>query len=434
MNKTFIVARREFLSRVQKKSFLLTTILLPLLIIGLYAAGIYFSMSGNDSLKMSIVDPGRFINDTTGINDNVFNYSTLSESEADQALKENKIDGFIFIPNDFNPLDNKPITVKSRKAISFSTQSQIQNKFNQITESKKLSALQIDKSIYQQIKAKTNFEWVTISDDPNKSGKTNSGLSYGLGYGMGLFIYFILFIYGSMVMRGVMEEKVSRIAEVIVSSVRPFQLLLGKIIGIGAVGIVQFLIWVVLIFTLTTVLNLTTGGSSVEQMSAMDPQLQENAMASFMSMFDSVNIPLLVVCFLFYFLGGYLLYSSLFAAVGCAVNEDPQDAQSLMMPITLPIIFGIIILNKAVSDPYSTISVFGSLFPLTSPIVMMGRLAHGIPLGVTYWELGLSFLFLIIGFIFTTWVSARIYRVGILMYGKKITWKELMKWGFQKNI
>ncbi|WP_126970422.1 ABC transporter permease [Gynurincola endophyticus] len=434
MNKTLIVAKREFLSRVQKKTFLLTTILLPLLIIGLYAAGIYFSVSGNDSFKVIIADPGKFIDDTTNINDATFTYSNQPENEVNQQLTDKKIDGYIFIPENYDPLSKQAITVKSRKAVSFSTQESIQRKFNQLTEQKKLAQLNIDTTLYNQIKSKTKFDWVTVSDDPKQSGKINSGLSYGLGYGMGLFIYFILFIYGSMVMRGVMEEKVSRIAEVIVSSVRPFQLLMGKIIGIGAVGVVQFLIWAILIITLSTVFNMTIGADQVEQLSSVSAEVKETAITSFMKSFESVNVPLLAVCFLFYFLGGYLLYSSLFAAVGCAVNEDPQDAQSLMMPITLPIIFGIIILNKAVSDPYSTISVFGSLFPLTSPIVMMGRLAHGVPMGVTYWELGLSLLFLILGFLFTTWLSGRIYRVGILMYGKKITWKELIKWGFQKNI
>lgn len=434
MNKTLIVAKREFLSRVQKKTFLLTTILLPLLIIGLYAAGIYFSVSGNDSFKVTIADPGKFIDDTTNINDATFTYSNQTENEVNQQLADKKIDGYIFIPDNYDPLSNQAITVKSRKAVSFSTQESIQRKFNQLTEQKKLAQLNIDTALYNQIKSKTKFDWVTVSDDPKQSGKINSGLSYGLGYGMGLFIYFILFIYGSMVMRGVMEEKVSRIAEVIVSSVRPFQLLMGKIIGIGAVGVVQFLIWAILIFSLTTVFNMTIGAEQVEQLSSVGTEVKDTAITGFLKSFESVNIPLLTICFLFYFLGGYLLYSSLFAAVGCAVNEDPQDAQSLMMPITLPIVFGIIILNKAVSDPYSSISVFGSLFPLTSPIVMMGRLAHGIPMGVTYWELGLSLLFLALGFLFTTWLSGRIYRVGILMYGKKITWKELIKWGFQKNI
>lgn len=435
MNKTLIVAKREFLSRVQKKSFLLTTILLPLLIIGLYGAGIYFSMSGNESLKLSVVDQGKFIDDPSKLTDDIFTYTNQTEEEVNTALQNKKIDGYILIPENYNPLSNEPIVVKSRKAISLSTKSMIQDKFNQIAESRKLESLKIEKELFQQIKSKANFDWINVSDDPNKSGKTNVGLSYGLGYGMGLFIYFILFIYGTMVMRGVMEEKVSRIAEVIISSVRPYQLLMGKILGIGAVGLTQFLIWVVLIFTLMTGFNLMLGPDDLTQVAGVDAaSIPQSGFEQFTSMFDSVNIPLLVVCFLFYFLGGYLLYSSLFAAVGCAVNEDPQDAQSLMMPITLPIVFGIIILNKAVTDPYSSISVFGSLFPLTSPIVMMGRLAHGIPMGVTYWELGLSFLFLILGFLGTAWLSARIYRVGILMYGKKITWKELMKWGFNSKI
>jgi ABC-2 type transport system permease protein len=152
-----------------------------------------------------------------------------------------------------------------------------------------------------------------------------------------------------------------------------------------------------------------------------------------MSGLASINFPFIIGCFIFYFIGGYLLYSSLFAAVGSAVNEDPQDAQSLLLPITMPIIFAIVIMTKAVNDPNSGLAIFGSLFPLTSPIVMMARVAHGVPDGVTYFQLALSMIFLILGFLGTTWVAAKIYRTGILMYGKKITWKEMMKWAFKKS-
>ena len=148
---------------------------------------------------------------------------------------------------------------------------------------------------------------------------------------------------------------------------------------------------------------------------------------------NQINFPLIIGCFIFYFLGGYLLYSSLFAAVGSAVNEDPQDAQSLMLPITMPIIFAMVIMTKAVNDPNSSLAVFGSLFPLTSPIVMMARIAHGIPDGVTVMQLILSMLLLVLGFLGSTWMAAKIYRTGILMYGKKTTWKEMWKWAFKKS-
>jgi ABC-2 type transport system permease protein len=268
------------------------------------------------------------------------------------------------------------------------------------------------------------------------------GASLIVGYISGFLIYIILFIYGTMVMRGVMEEKVSRIAEVIVSSVKPFQLMMGKIFGIGAVGLIQFLIWIVLVFGLQFAVAMLfpdimhqMQGQPVQPAGMQAAQAYQAAQDSpgIMSGLSQINFPMIIGCFIFYFLGGYLLYSALFAAVGSAVNEDPQDAQSLMLPITMPIIFAIVIMTKAVQDPSSGIAVFGSLFPLTSPIVMMARIAHGVPDPVPYWQLITSMLLLIGGFLATTWLAAKIYRTGILMYGKKITWKEMWKWVMRKS-
>jgi ABC-2 type transport system permease protein len=258
----------------------------------------------------------------------------------------------------------------------------------------------------------------------------------------GFLIYIILFVYGTMVMRGVMEEKVSRIAEVIVSSVKPFQLMMGKITGIGAVGLVQFLIWLVLVFGIQFALPLIFPelSTSVQQQSIPSAGAQaasavqnSGGLSRLMEGLQTINFPLIIGCFIFYFLGGYFLYSSLFAAVGSAVNEDPQDAQSLLFPIMMPIIFAIVIMTKAVNDPNSSLAIFGSLFPFTSPIVMMARIAHGIPEGVTVAQLIISMVLLIVTFLGTTWVAAKIYRIGILMYGKKITWKEMIKWTFRKS-
>ncbi len=224
-----------------------------------------------------------------------------------------------------------------------------------------------------------------------------------------------------------MEEKVSRVAEVIVSSVKPFQLMMGKIFGIGAVGLVQFIIWIVLSIGITALLPLMMPGADASTIQnvpgapgAMGQAAQSGAAATIMANLSQINFALLLPCFLFYFLGGYLLYSSLFAAVGSAVNEDPQDAQSLMLPITMPIIFAIVIMTKAVNDPTSNLAIFGSLFPLTSPVVMIARIAHGVPDGVTVLELILSMVFLIAGFVCTTWLAGKIYRTGILMYGKNL--------------
>jgi ABC-2 type transport system permease protein len=257
-----------------------------------------------------------------------------------------------------------------------------------------------------------------------------------IGYICGFMIYIMMFIYGTMVMRGIMEEKVSRIAEVVISSVRPVQLMMGKIIGIGAVGLTQFLIWIGLIVLGVTLLGAYVSPAELQAAAAADPASSSKATAvmEVMSLTgDQLNVPLLIGSFIFYFLGGYLFYAALFAAVGSAVNEDPQDAQSMMFPITIPIIFSIIVMTKAIADPTSPLAVWCSIIPFTSPVIMMARLPFGFPGTVAWWELAASAVCLIAGFILTTWLSARIYRTGILMYGKKASWKEMLKWVFSKQ-
>jgi ABC-2 type transport system permease protein len=317
------------------------------------------------------------------------------------------------------------------------TKGKIEDILNRVLEEKRLMALNISQSQLDSVQRKTDISFTTLTGT-DESGKAT--VSYFIGFGSSFLIYIILFIYGTMVMRGVMEEKVNRIAEVIVSSVKPFQLMMGKIIGIGSVGLLQFIIWIVLVFGLQIILPMIFPGLA-EQMHGqpMQPASMQAAEAvknashnsGFLAGLSQINIPLIIGCFIFYFLGGYLLYSSLFAAVGCSVNEDPQDAQSLILPVTMPIIFGMVIMIKAVNDPTSSLAVFGSIFPFTSPIVMMARLAHGIPEGVTWLQLLISMVLLILSFLGTTWLAGRIYRTGILMYGKKPTWKELIKWAFR---
>jgi ABC-2 type transport system permease protein len=270
----------------------------------------------------------------------------------------------------------------------------------------------------------------------------NSGVAYGVGYGAGFLIYITLFLYGTMVMRGVMEEKTNRIAEVMISSVRPIQLMMGKIIGIGAVGVTQFVLWVVLIMLLSSGLNLLIPADVLAQANGANPALAGNmanqtsdavmTIAKAQSSLGSVNWWLIVGCFLFYFTFGYLFYAALFAAVGSAVNEDPQDAQSLMLPITMPIIVSIIIMINAITQPESALARWASIIPFSSPIVMMARLPFGVPGTVAWWELIVSMLTLVGGFLATTWLSAKIYRTGILLYGKKVTPKEMWKWAFRK--
>lgn len=441
MNKTWIIAQREFFTRVKKKTFLLTTILLPVFIFGFYALIIYFSVKATDGYKVAIVDNANIFGGTLPSQNSevVFQFVKEDTTSLNRKTEAKQIDGYLIIPSDYNLLGNHSLEFRSNKTVGLMTRENIQRKINKVLEEKRFLLQNIPKEKLDSLRSETDINYRGL--DGNAETQSKAGLSYAVGFISGFLIYIVLFIYGTMVMRGVMEEKVSRIAEVIVSSAKPFQLMMGKITGIGAVGLLQFIIWVLLVVGLQILLPLIFPGMAEQMQSQpMQPGMQgvqmannNQAMAEIMKNISQINWPLILGSFIFYFLGGYLLYSSLFAAVGSAVNEDPQDAQSLILPITMPIIFGIVIMMKAVNDPNSSLAVFGSLFPLTSPIVMMARIAHGIPEGVPVWQLLTSGALLIIGFIGTTWVAAKIYRTGILLYGKKVTWKEMWKWAFRKN-
>jgi ABC-2 type transport system permease protein len=438
MNKTWIIAQREFLSRVQKKTFLLSTIGLPLLIFGFYALIGYFAASSDsEGVTIGVADKNQLLGEELvkdkDSKDIKFVFQpNASEKELILQVEEKKIDGYVFIPETMDINNHQGLRVNMGKGVGLLTSSKVQNSIESILEQKKLLSLNISKAQLDSAKKSASIEITSLDGKDNKN--ITSGIAYGIGFVSGFLIYIILFIYGSMVMRGVMEEKTNRIAEVIVSSVKPFQLMMGKIIGIGAVGLVQFLIWVLLVTMVQATLPamFPEMGSSMQAMEAGDvPPPDMNSMQQVFNQLSNFNFPLIIGCFIFYFLGGYLLYSALFAAVGSAVNEDPQDAQSLMLPITLPIVFGIVIMMRAVNEPNSSLAVFGSLFPLTSPIVMMSRIPYGLDV-VPLWQLIVSMLLLILTFILFTWFAGKIYRTAILMYGKKITWKELLKWGLKK--
>ena len=445
MNKILIIAQREFLSRVQKKTFLLTTIGIPVLIFVFYAMIIYFSVKTTDNFQIAVLDQPNLFNGKLADEDADIVFSFVQNETASslkQKVDTGKLDAYVIIPKTFDLATIKDsLQIVSKKSIGIMTRQKIQHTISSAIEEKKLlTGLSISKNQLDSLQRSNEIKFA--STEGKNDSDVKAGISYGVGFGSGFLIYIILFIYGSMVMRGVMEEKTNRIAEVIISSVKPFQLMMGKITGIGLVGLVQFLIWIVLVVGLQLLLPLIFP-DMLHQMQAqpMQPGIagaanvaqESGAMAGIMSGIGLINWPLILGCFVFYFLGGYFLYSALFAAVGSAVNEDAQDAQSLMLPITMPIIFAMVIMTKAVNDPNSSLAVFGSLFPLTSPIVMMARVAHGIPEGVTVVQLLLSMLFLIIGFIATTWLAAKIYRTGILMYGKKPTLKTLWQWAIRKS-
>jgi ABC-2 type transport system permease protein len=445
MNKTFLVARREFLTRVQKKTFLLSTIGLPLIIFGFYAGMIYFSVKSTDGYRVAVADSGNVFQgkiDDKKSTEIVFQFVRDDTAALRQKLAAEEYDAYLYVPPSFDPAKSADsLQFRSGKAVGIMTREKIQSRISKSLEEKRLLSMHISKLQLDSIRDEK--EYIKFSNASGKSqDQTKVGISYAVGMIAGFLIYIILFLYGTQVMRGVMEEKVSRIAEVIISSVRPFQLMMGKIIGIGSVGLVQFIIWIILIVGLQFLLPVIFPGLAGQMQSQAAPGMagqtaqaiqQSGGASGLMASLSEINFSLIIGCFIFYFLGGYFLYSSLFAAVGSAVNEDPQDAQSLLLPIMMPVIFALVIMTKAVNDPNSGLAVFGSLFPLTSPIVMMARIAHGIPEGVTVTQLLISMGLLIVGFIATTWLAGKIYRTGILMYGKKATWKELAKWAFRKS-
>lgn len=437
MNKIRLVIQREYLSRVRKKSFLITTLLVPVIIVGFYAAIIAITISGSsESVKIAVVDKANLFGGKIkpGTRDNTV--YTFIQNETEKSFKEKyKKQGyssFLYVPEiDYN--NPSGIVLHSQSAASISTKGKVERRVNQAIESKRMEIAQIDPEKYKAIDADVSVGNTIDSESGEK--KSVAGVAYAVSFIGGILIYMILLIYGTMVMRGVMEEKTNRIAEVIISSVKPFQLMLGKIIGIGGVGLTQFAIWIILMGLLQLIIPVIFPSmfQQMTEQSANMPAVPQGGAQNMVLMVSeglrSLNVGLLLFCFVFYFIGGYLLYASLFAAVGSVVSEDQQEAQSLMFPIMMPIILGFVIMAKAAADPDSSLAVFGSLFPLTSPIVMMARITYGVP----WWQLTLSMALLILCFLLFTWLTAKIYRTGILMYGKKITWKEMSKWAFRRS-
>jgi ABC-2 type transport system permease protein len=443
MNKIFIIIKREYLTRVRNKTFLLSTFLLPIVILLFIFGSAYL---GAKSLKQYRVA----VKDESGL------YKNKMDSSASAAFaypddislanyKSRGYDGLLIIYSQNKAVPDSA-RLYSEKDLGLGTDGAVKKQLQKVNEEKLLLEKGVSRAIIDSIRTESgnedllNFRSYKVKGSELKEG--NKKLSSIIGFISGIIIYITLFIYGASVMRGVMEEKMNRIAEVMVSSVKPFQLMLGKIIGIAAVGLTQLLLWIVLIMILSSVLPLVLPADMLQNAQqvnqGMPGAMQQNRdMAALIQGgtgidISSVNWFAIIIMFLFYFLGGYLFYAALFAAVGSVINEDPQEAQSLMLPITMPIIFGFIMLSSTIENPSGPLAFWGSIIPFTSPIVMMARVAGGVPESVPYWQLALSMLLLIGGFLFTTWLSAKIYRTGILMYGKKASWKEMLKWAFRK--
>jgi ABC-2 type transport system permease protein len=424
MNKTWLVIQREYLTRVRKRTFILATILFPLLYLALIFGTGYIAAKSARDLRVAVIDSSGYFDKAVIAEANSKDSSSYLEyiTTNTDSIKKNYVamgyDGYIILPPAQLERGMPNLLLKTDKTYGIGPVMQVQSKLNSIWSKIKAEKLGIDQNKRDILEKSV----ITVEAKNEKDEKSNARVASTIGYVCGFLIYFILLIYGSQVMMGVMEEKTNRIAEVVVSSIRPFQLMLGKIIGIGMVALTQFFLWVLFIFV---IYNITAKTGSGDMMSGMVGDVQD--------VFTSINIPLIIFCFAFYLLGGFFFYSSLYAAIGSAVNEDMREAQSLSLPVTMLVIFSIAMMTSAMADPTGKMAFWASIIPISSPIVMMARIPFGVPGTVPYWQLGLSMALLVIGFIFTTWFAGKIYRTGILMYGKKPSWKEMIKWAVKRS-
>lgn len=438
MSKIPLIIKREYLSRVKNRAFILTTILMPLLFVGFIFGAAKLSMSGKEKLKIAVKDDnGFFERNLKGDSDVVFEFTPGVDTTN---YLSKGYTAFLHITPINSAEKKNTFIVRSQKSIGLLSTGKIEGKINDAIEDNMLQKSGINNQLLDSIHNSSKIASVkTVEEHDGVAKESNQGLAYVVGYVSGTLLYITLLIYGMMVMRGVMEEKTSRIAEVIVSSVKPFELMMGKIIGIGAVGLTQFAMWIVLIFGLLFGAQAIFSHETVQQVQVMHqgagPMASQppppGVMDNISHILSTANWALIIGCFIFYFIGGYLLYAALFAAAGCVV-EDVQSSQSLTLPVTMPVIFSFIIGINAIANPDSPMAVWASIIPLSSPIVMMCRIGFGVPGTVTYVQLFSSMALLIASFLFTTWLAGKIYRTGILMYGKKTTWKEMFKWAFRK--
>lgn len=435
MNKLKLIIKREFLAKVKNKSFVVMTILSPLLMVGFILLMIFLNQKNSEEIKtIAVVDQSEVLVSVFEDSESIkyVNLTSLGLSEAKKKTEESYY-GLVYIPKT-DSLNNlsKGILFYSVDAPSINVINNIEHKLERKIRELKIEKLQVD--IAQLKAAETEVNIASENFAGEKSSKIGSILRMVAGGGFGYLIFMFIIIYGTSVMRSVIEEKNSRIIEVIISSVKPFQLMMGKILGNAFAGILQFIIWAIIggaiMFSLSFVFGVEAVDVSEVQgvgvASKMAGQVQQTVNSDLQIAFlEMRNLPILTIFFSFivYFLGGYLIYSSIYAAIGAAVDSE-TDTQQFMMPVMLPLVIAIYVGFSVIENPHGPIAIGFSIFPLTSPIVMLMR----IPFGVPWWQIVLSMFLLIITFIGIVWFAAKIYRIGILMYGKKPSYKELYKW------
>jgi len=436
MNKIWLVIQREYLSRVQKKSFIIMTILGPILMAALFIVPVYIATVSDETKVVGIVDESGFFADAFENTDKLkFQEMQMDIDEAKSSYEKTGYNMVLYIPKPAYTYPSK-IFIYSKSEPGMSVERKIRRSINNDLRTMRLKDAGVDDEVISAMKDGVDLTSIKLGENGSEEKRTGT-LNFILGTVLSLTIYFFIFFYGTQVMRGVIEEKTSRIIEVIISSLKPFQLMMGKIIGLSMVGLTQFLLWVIITTSIITGAKFAFSDNLAEiekyQMQktgqVMDPsnQVEVNAQydktAEILDTVMSIDFPVIIGSFLFYFLFGYLLYGALFAAIGAAVDND-ADTQQFILPVTIPLIISIMALQPITNNPDGPVAFWLSIIPLTSPISMMIR----IPFGVPWWQIALSMSLLVGGFIFFTWIAGKIYRVGILMYGKKISYKELWKW------
>lgn len=447
MNKLFLIIQREYFSRVKKKSFIIMTLLGPLLMAGVMIVPIWLAIKDKTEHHIEVIDQsGLFIDKLPDTKQIKFTYTDESIEKAKSNLGKSPYDIVMVLPREIlNSYKATPILYYSKQP-GISTEQYIANNIENILFDYRLQGDSIDVTKIDKARRPVQIATIKVTE-LGKDEKTNTETNMLIGFVCAIIIYIMIFLYGAQVMRGVIEEKTSRIVEVIISSVKPFQLMLGKIIGVALVGLTQFLLWVILTFTISTMVSSflfkdlikdqVTQNAQMEKVykndilagtDKMDHVKSPNEAISILNDVSHINFGKIIFLFAFYFLFGYLLYAALFAAIGSAVDSD-ADTQQFMLPVTIPLVLSFVVAQSVAANPDGAVAYWFSIIPLTSPIVMMVRLPFDVPVG----DIITSMTLLVLGFFFFTWMAGKIYRTGILMYGKKVTWKELGKWLLYKG-
>ena len=432
MSKIGIVIEREYLERVKKKSFIITTILMPILMLALMMApaAIMLFVDSSES-KVLVVDNSKMIAQKLKDREDV-KFELAHDITLDSALNREDVSSVLVIPANVINAQRSTLKLYSNGPSSITTESAITDQVNSIIETERLKKYNIENLDTILSEVSSNVALSTVRNDKEDEEAMSSGFSYAIGIGMAFILYMFLLIYGQMVMTSIIEEKGNRVLEVVVSSVKPAQLMMGKIIGVALVAVTQMVLWGILLSLMSAfVLPAVMPADAMADIAAVQSgNIDGVSDPSSLSMIQGVamlgevgRIISLVGLMTLFLIGGFLIYSSIFAAIGSAV-DNIQDASQLTSVAVFPIIFGIIFAMVAASDPTGSVAFWMSMFPLTSPMVMVAR----IPFGIPAWEIILSLALLIAGFIFMVWLAGKIYRVGIFMYGKKPTIKEVIRW------